>query len=251
MARPRSMGSKETGQKARRLRASGFKPKDVPASTGPYILKEGYTGEKQFGGKYKISPPSKTQDPLKFQKRKQKQLEKRLDNFDRLTVMQKDKDYDFLSRKQARGQDWSSNKERRYYKQLDAWFKGKGRINQLIREDGVLTFFKRGKDALKDRRDKRRKAEARNKEIQKKIDAEKAESARIKLEQKAQKREAVRESIPGFRTAERKGKEVSRDISMKMKNFREAKKTKKEKGKKKEEKPIPKVKPKVYGRYQF
>ena len=56
MARPRSMGSKETGQKARRLRASGFKPKDVPASTGPYILKEGYTGEKQFGGKYKISP---------------------------------------------------------------------------------------------------------------------------------------------------------------------------------------------------
>tara|TARA_R100000655_G_scaffold96418_3_gene138861 strand:+ start:83 stop:841 length:759 start_codon:yes stop_codon:yes gene_type:complete len=250
MARPRSMRSKETGQKARRLRAAGLDPKDVPARTGPYMLKEGITGEKKkslFGDRYKLSGPSKTKDPFKYQKRVDKQLEKRLDNFDRLTVMQKDKDYDFLSRKQARGQDWSSNKERRYYRQLDTWFKGKGRVNQLIREDGVLAFFKRGKDALKDRRDKRRKAEARNKEIQKKIDAEKAESARIKLEQKAQKREAVRESIPGFRTAERKGK----DISMKLKNFKEARKTKKEKAKNKEEN-MPKVQEKaVRGRYTY
>ncbi len=251
MARPRSMRSKETGQKARRLRAAGFKPKDVPASTGPYILKEGITGEKQFGGKYKMSGTSKTEDPFKYQKRVEKQLNKRLDNFDRLTVMQKDKDHEFLSRKKARGQGWSSAKEGRYYTQLDKWFKGKGRVNQLIREDGVLSFFKRGKDALKDRRDKRRRAEERNKEIQKKIDAEKAETAKIKLAQKAQKREAVRESIPGFRTAERKGKEVSRDISMKLKNFKEARKTKKEKAKNKEEN-MPKVQAKaVRGRYTY
>lgn len=255
--------ARKTGEQARRLRAAGFRPQDVPTKTAPYLLREGYTGKRtNFGFSnqkklrtYEISPPSKEKDPYKFNRRKeerrQKLLDKRLQNFDRLTVMQKDKDYEFLSRKKVRGQGWNSAKEGRYYTQLDKWFKGQGRVNQLIREDGVLSFFKKGKDAIKDRRDKRRRAQERNKEIQKKIDAERAETARIKLEQKAQKREAVRESIPGFRTAERKGKEVSRDISMKVKNFREAKKAKKEKGKVKEEN-MPKVQAKaVRGRYTY
>ena len=207
----RGKGTKPTGERARRLRASGFEPRDVGPEQAQFILKQGITGKKTMFGGYKVQGPAKKENPQKYMKRQDKQITNRLRTFDENTVWRKDRDYKLLSEKKIRGN--LTEREQVYYNQLDSWFKGEGRKKQLIREDKVLSFFSKAKQGIRDRLEKRREAAKRRDELAK-INAEvRAEEKRIRKAQEKQQIEAVRESVPGFRTAERKVGDISQKIN--------------------------------------